>query len=151
MSRGDITIYKGDYIHESVRIGHGTRIGGGHDIGKDVVIGENCNIQCGVFISNEWKIGDRVFIGPGTRFFNDKYPPSTRIQAGIVGDNVIIYGGVLIGPGVHIGDRAVIGMGARVREDVLPMMVVVGDDNRVLYHRNFYDQRRKRYESYKPT
>jgi len=86
MSRGDITIYKGDYIHESTRIGNGTRIGGGHDIGKDVVIGEDCNIQCGVFISNEWRIGDRVFIGPGTRFFNDKYPPPQDRDRGGTGN-----------------------------------------------------------------
>jgi len=151
MDRDGVTIYRGEYIHETARIGNGTRIGAGHDIGKDVEIGEECNIQCGVFISNGWKIGNRVFIGPGTRFFNDKYPPSTRIQAGDVGDDVIIGGGVLIGPNVHIGDKAVIGMGARVRENVLPMMVIVGDDNRVLYHRSFYDSRRKRYESHKPS
>ncbi len=142
-------VYRGEYIHESAEIGSGTRIGAGHDIGKDVVIGEDCNIQCGVFISDGWKIGDRVFIGPGVRFFNDKYPPSTRIQAGVVEDDAIICGGVLIGPGVNIGRGAVIGMGANIRKDVPTLVVVVEDGSHILYDRDVYDGKRRRYESHK--
>jgi len=36
MDREGITIYRGDYIRESAKIGRGTRIGTGHDIRKDV-------------------------------------------------------------------------------------------------------------------
>jgi len=151
MDREGVTIYRGDYIHESAKIGRGTRIGAGHDIGKDVVIGEDCNIQCGVFISNEWKIGNWVFIGPGVRFFNDKYPPSNRLQAGVVGDHAVIGGGALIGPGVRIGLGAVIGMGAMIRKDVAPLQVVVEDGSRTLYERDVYDKKRKQYESDKVT
>jgi len=151
MDREGVTIYRGDYIHESVKIGRGTRIGAGHDIGKDVVIGESCNIQCGVFISNEWKIGNSVFIGPGVRFFNDKYPPSNRLQAGVVEDYAVICGGVLIGPGVRIGHGAVIGMGAMIRKDIAPLQVVIDDGSRILYNRSEYDYRRLKYESHKIT
>ncbi|GAG81571.1 unnamed protein product [marine sediment metagenome] len=45
MDREGVTIYRGDYIHESAKIGHGTRIGAGHDIGKDVVIGMGAMIR----------------------------------------------------------------------------------------------------------
>lgn len=151
MDREGITIYRGDYIHKSAKIGRRTRIGTGHDIGKDVVIGEECNIQCGVSISNEWKIGDRVFIGPGVRFFNDKYPPSNRLQAGVVEDDAVIGGGALIGPGVSIGRGAVIGMGSIIRKDVLPMVVVVEDGSHILYDRDVYDKKREKYESHKVT
>ena len=149
MNRKDVTIYRGDYIHESAKIGRGTRIGTGHDIGKDVEIGEDCNIQCGVSISNEWKIRNRVFIGPGVRFFNDKYPLSKRLQAGVVEDDAIICGGVLIGPGVNIGRGAVIGMGANIRKDVPTLVVVVEDGSHILYDRDVYDGKRRRYESHK--
>lgn len=149
MDREGVTIYRGDYIHESAKIGRGTRIGTGHDIGKDVEIGEDCNIQCGVSISNGWKIGDSVFIGPGVRFFNDKYPLSKRLQAGVVEDDAIICGGVLIGPGVNIGRGAVIGMGATIRKDVPPMVVVVEDGSHILYDRDIYDEKRRDYESHK--
>jgi len=151
MDREGVTIYRGEYIHESVKIGRGTRIGAGHDIGKDVVIGENCDIQCGVFISNEWKIGNRIFIGPGVRFFNDKYPPNKRLQAGVVEDDAVIGGGVLIGPGVRIGCGAVTGMGAMIRKDVASLQVVVDDGSRRLYMRSEYDKKRSKYESDKFT
>lgn len=151
MDREGVTIHRGDYIHESAKIGRGTRIGAGHDIGKDVEIGEDCNIQCGVFISNEWKIGNCVFIGPGVRFFNDKYPPSKRLQAGVVEDDAVIGGGVLIGPGVRIGRGAVIGMSAMIRNDVAPLQVVVDDGSRMLYMRSEYDKKRGQYESDKIT
>ncbi len=147
MDREDVTIYRGDYIADNAKIGKGTKICAGHDIGKDVEIGEDCNIQCGVFISNEWKIRNRVFIGPGVRFFNDKYPLSKRLQAGVVEDDAIICGGVLIGPGVSIGHGAVIGMGANIRKDVPPMVVVVEDGSRILYDRDVYDEKRSQYES----
>ncbi|MBA7595664.1 2,3,4,5-tetrahydropyridine-2,6-dicarboxylate N-acetyltransferase [subsurface metagenome] len=116
-----------------------------------MVIGEDCSIQCGVSISNGWKIGNRVFIGPGVRFFNDKYPPSNRLQAGVVEDDAVIGGGVLIGPGVRIGQGAVIGMGANIRKDVLSRVVVVGDGSRWLYERDVYDKKMKQYESDKTT
>ena len=149
MDREDVTIYRGEYIHESAQIGWGTRIGTGHDIGKDVEIGEGCNIQCGVSISNGWKIKNRVFIGPGVKFFNDRFPPSKRTQGGIVEDDVVIGGGVLIGPGVNIGRGAVIGMGANIRKDVPPMVVVVEDGSHILYDRDTYDEKRRQYESHK--
>ena len=143
----DSKIYSGDYIHPSVKIGRGTKIGAGHDISEGVEIGEDCDIQCHVSISKGWKIKNNVFIGPGVHFANDPYPPSNRLLPGIVEDNAIICMGAKIGPGVKIREGAVVGMGAIVRSDVLPNEVVVGDNNRVIYDRAEYDRRKALHES----
>lgn len=85
-------------------------------------IGENCVIQAFVSIPPGWTIGNNVFIGPGARFANDKYPTALNKDwdclSGVVEDEAVIGMGALIGPGVRIGKGAVIGMGAVVTKDV---------------------------------
>ena len=112
-----------------------TKIGAFCDIGEPN-IGENCNLQTGVSIPPGWKIGNRVFIGPGARFANDKYPNvnagSWAVNGGVVEDDAVIGMGALIGPGVHIGKGAVIGMGAVVLKDVEAGTTVVGNPARVV-------------------
>ena len=107
-----------------------TKIGAYCDIG-DPDIGEKCNIQCHVSIPPGWKIGDRVFIGPGARFANDKNPTAFLVpwekQKGVVGDTAVIGMGALILPGVTIGRSAVVGAGAVVTKDVTPGVTVVGN------------------------
>ena len=83
--------------------------------------GDDCVVQAFVSIPPGWKFGNRVFIGPGARFANDKHPnllQDFEPQRGEVGDDVIIGMGALIGPGLKIGNNAVIGMGAVVLKDV---------------------------------
>lgn len=103
------------------KIGKGTSFGAFCDIGS-IEIGENCKIQAHVSIPGGWKIGSNVFIGPGVRFANDKYPKASNAQfkplGGIVEDDVSIGMGALIGPGIRIGEGAMIGMGAVVMKDV---------------------------------
>lgn len=111
------------------RIGEGTSIGAFCDIGG-VVIGENCKIQTGVSIPPGWKLGNRVFVGPGARFANDKKPSlgaNFEPLEGVVEDDVVIGMGALIGPGITLGKGCVVGMGAVVIKDVLPGQTVVGN------------------------
>lgn len=107
---------------------------------KDAVIGNNCNINCQVFIENDVVIGnnvtvkpgvqlwdglrieDNVFIGPNVTFTNDRYPRSkqypeefqqTIIKSGAsIGANATILGGVII------GENALIGAGSVVTKNV---------------------------------
>jgi len=144
--REGVVIYVGDYIHESARIGRGTKIAAGHDIGRDVEIGENCLIECHVSISNGWKIGNNVFIGPGVHFANDPYPPSKVLLPGVVEDNCVICMGANVGPGVTIGEGAVVGMGANIRHHVESESVVVGDGYEI-YKRDEFEWRKLEYES----
>ena len=63
------------------KIGDGTLIGSFVDLGKDVVLGKNCNIQAHVTISNGCVLGDNVFIAPNSSLLNDKYPKSSLHDA----------------------------------------------------------------------
>lgn len=98
-----------------------------------VRIGENCKIQTGVSIPPGWSIGNRVFIGPGVRFANDKYPSINanfeRLD-GIVEDDVVIGIGALIGPGLTLGKGCCIGMGAVVTKSIPPGQTWYGNPAR---------------------
>lgn len=100
-------------------IGPDTSIGAFCDISAP--IGAACKVQAHVSIPPGWVIGDRVFIGPGARFANDRKPDlSGQFEPlnGYVGDDAVIGMGALIGAGVRVGARAIIGMGAVVLQDV---------------------------------
>ena len=112
-------------------------------------IGDNCNINCQVFIENDVKIGnnvtikpgvqiwdglrieDNVFIGPNVTFTNDRYPRSkqypeefqqTLIKKGAsIGANTTILGGITI------GENALIGAGSVVTKDVPANELWVGN------------------------
>ena len=141
--RKDVVIYEPTYVHETAVIGPGTRIGAFCDIGKRVVIGRDCIIQCHVSISNGCRIGDRVFIGPKATLLNDKYPPG-EIKPVRVEDDVIIGGAAVILPGVTIGKKAVIGAGSIVTRDVPEGVVVRGNPARIVGSREEYEQKKRR-------
>lgn len=128
--RPGVTIYRGEYIHVSAKIGAGSKIGAGHDIGWNVKIGENCNIQAHVAISDGWVIGDDVFIGPGVKFFNDKYMDG-NITPGIVESKVRIGGHSSIGAGVRLGFNCRVGQHSNVIEDVPHNVWVYGNPAKV--------------------
>ena len=98
-----------------------------------------------VTICKDAVIGDRVFIGPNTSFFNDKYPPTKISQPPIIGNDVVIGGGCNIGPGVVVRDRGVVGMGANLTSNV-PSEVVVITENRhqLIMTRKEYDKRQRK-------
>lgn len=98
------------------------------DIGSPV--GNDSKLQCHVSIPPGWKLGERVFYGPGVRFANDKHPDldsEFTVQGGIVEDDVVIGMGALIGPGVTLGKGCVIGMGSVVLKDIPPGETWVGN------------------------
>lgn len=114
---------------EKQHIGENTKIGMFCDIGFPD-IGDDCKIQCQVSIPPGWKIGDRVFIGPGVHFVNDKHPDLSKREwareGGIVEDDVVIGAGAIILP-CTIGRNAVIGAGAVVTKDCESGKTYVGN------------------------
>jgi acetyltransferase-like isoleucine patch superfamily enzyme len=105
-----------------------TKIGAYCDLG-DPNIGEDCKIQCHVSIPPGWDIGNRVFIGPGVHFANDRKPnlqDTFEIQCGIIGDDVVIGMGALILP-CKIGKGAFVAAGSVVVKDVMPFTKVKGN------------------------
>ncbi len=126
------------------RIGDGTRIGTFVEIQRGATIGAACKIQSHTFICDGIEIGDRVFVGHGVTFVNDKEPRATAVggalqteddwslERTVVEDGASIGSGATILGGVRIGHDALVGAGAVVTRDVAPGETVVGNPARPL-------------------
>jgi UDP-2-acetamido-3-amino-2,3-dideoxy-glucuronate N-acetyltransferase len=125
-------------------VGDRTRIGTFVEIQAGARIGAGCKIQSHTFVCEGVAIGDRVFVGHGVTFVNDKHPRATN-DAGelqgdadwellrtVVGDLASIGSGATVLGGVRIGEGGVVGAGAVVTKDVPPRAVVVGNPAREL-------------------
>ena len=120
-------------------IGDYSRIGTFVEIQKGVHIGSNCKIQSHSFICEGVRIKNRVFIGHGVTFINDKLPKTTNLDGTIkrngdwtctettIEDEASIGSGSTILCGIKIGQRAVIGAGSVVTKNVPDGQVWVGN------------------------
>lgn len=126
------------------RIGAKTRIGTFVEIQAGVIVGAACKIQSHTFVCEGVTIGDRVFVGHGVTFVNDKHPHATNasghLQSGVdwellrtvVEDGASIGSGATILGGVRIREGAVVGAGAVVTRDVPAGTIVAGNPARTL-------------------
>jgi acetyltransferase-like isoleucine patch superfamily enzyme len=129
-------------------IGDHTRIGTFVEIQRGAVVGAYCKIQSHTFICSGVEIGDRVFVGHGVMFINDRYPHATAVDGALqteadwelerttVEDDASLGSGAIILGSVRIGAGALVGAGAVVTHDVLPGTVVVGSPARLLAERH---------------
>ena len=120
-------------------IGDYSRIGTFVEIQKGVHIGSNCIIQSHSFICEGVRIKNRVFIGHGVTFINDKLPKTTNLDGTIkrngdwtctettIEDEASIGSGSTILCGINIGRGAVIGAGSVVTKNVPDGQVWVGN------------------------
>jgi len=120
-------------------IGDYSRIGTFVEIQKGVHIGSNCKIQSHSFICEGVRIKDRVFIGHGVTFINDKLPKTINLDGTIkrngdwtctettIEDEASIGSGSTILCGINIGRGAVIGAGSVVTKNVPDGQVWVGN------------------------
>ena len=127
------------------RVGDRTRIGPFVEVQRGALIGADCKIQSQTFICAGVAIRDRVFVGHGVIFINDKKPRATNergeLQDGsdwtlletLVEEGASVGSGAVILGGVRIGAGALIGAGAVVTADVAPGEVVAGVPARVLH------------------
>jgi UDP-2-acetamido-3-amino-2,3-dideoxy-glucuronate N-acetyltransferase len=126
------------------RIGDRTRIGPFVEIQRGVTIGADCKIQSHSFLCEGVTIADRVFVGHGVIFINDKSPRATNERGELQDDSdwtlleTLVEEGASIGSaavivgGVRVGAGALIGAGAVVTSDVSPGAVVAGVPARVI-------------------
>lgn len=148
----DVELAEGVVVHAftnlyGCRIGAGTKIGTFVEIQAGASVGASCKVQSHTFICDGVAIGDRVFVGHGVTFVNDKRPrasdPAGRLLGPedwhslptVVEDDVSIGSGATILAGVRLGREALIGAGAVVTKDVAPGAVVVGNPARPLPER----------------
>lgn len=143
----DVVFGEGAVAYEFVnlygcKVGAHSRIGAFVEIQRDVTIGERCKISSHSFICSGVRIGDRVFVGHGVTFVNDKHPRATNADGTPQGpddwkqidtwveDDASIGSGATILCGVRIGKGAMVGAGAVVTKDVAPGATVVGNPAR---------------------
>jgi UDP-2-acetamido-3-amino-2,3-dideoxy-glucuronate N-acetyltransferase len=119
-------------------IGDGTRVGPFVEIQRGARIGARCKIQSHAFICDGVRIGDRVFVGHGVMFVNDKRPRATGTGGALqtdadwallethVEDGASIGSGAVILGGVRIGGGALVGAGAVVTRDVPAGSTIAG-------------------------
>jgi acetyltransferase-like isoleucine patch superfamily enzyme len=139
---------------KSKEIGYGTQVWQYSIVLEGARIGDNCNINCHVFIENDVIIGDNVtiktgvqlwdglriedevFIGPNVTFTNDQRPRSKQysdtFQKTFIKKKASIGGGSVVLGGVSIGKFAMVGAGAVVTKNVSERALVVGNPARIV-------------------
>ncbi len=138
--REDVEIGEGTRIYDrslinlyGCKIGKMCTIANFVEIGKDVIIGDNCKIEAFSFIPTGVIIEDDVFIGPHTCFTNDKRPKigdEWKVLKTIVKKGASIGANSTIICGVTIGEGAMVGAGSVVTGDIEPNTTVAGNPAR---------------------
>lgn len=96
------------------------------NFGINITMGDNCYINYNVVFldSGLIKLGNNVFIGPGTVVSAVTHPVEAKMRRNLqinkieIGNDVWIGANAVILPGVTIGDRAVVGAGSVVKKDI---------------------------------
>ena len=107
------------------------------EIQKNVSVGARSRVQSHAFICEGVCIGERVFIGHGVIFINDRHPVANNndwvLEKTVVADDVSIGSGAIIMCGITIGAGAKIGAGAVVTKTVAAGETVIGMPARPFY------------------
>jgi UDP-2-acetamido-3-amino-2,3-dideoxy-glucuronate N-acetyltransferase len=141
----NVKIWNFAYIGPNTKVGDNTKIGSLAHVDYNVVVGSDCKIEGLAYIAPESRIGNNVFIGPSACLTNDPYPPSERMAGVVVEDGAVICASSVIKAGVTIGQNSVVGMGSVVTKDVPRDSVVLGVPARVVYSREDYEGKRKKW------
>jgi acetyltransferase-like isoleucine patch superfamily enzyme len=140
-----VTIFQPELVNlYGCSIGDQTKIGAFVEIQKNASVGARCKVSSHSFICEGVTIEDRVFIGHGVMFVNDKYPRATNdagslqtesdwmVVKSLVKRGASIGSNATILAGVTIGELAIVGAGAVVTRDVPDRAIVAGVPARII-------------------
>jgi UDP-2-acetamido-3-amino-2,3-dideoxy-glucuronate N-acetyltransferase len=125
-------------------IGADSQIGTFVEVQAGARIGAACKVSSHTFICEGVTIEDRVFVGHGVTFVNDKRPRATAEDGALQSaddwamEETVVEAGASIGSGatilggVRIGRDALVGAGAVVTRDVPPGETVAGNPARAM-------------------
>jgi len=140
-------IHEKAHVDSDCQIGKGTKIWQFASVTRGAILGENCSVSPFVMLDGSvygdeclfsagfaagagFKVGNRVFFGPGSLLVNDVWPSVDKIGyedevlrgnrtfAIIIEDDVSIGGHAIVMPGIRIGKGSVIAAGALVNHNV---------------------------------
>jgi acetyltransferase-like isoleucine patch superfamily enzyme len=118
------------------QIGANVFVGPFVEIQKNASVGDNSRVQSHTFICEGVNIGQRVFVGHGVIFINDRFPkannPDWKLEKTYIEDDVSIGSGVIIMCGIRLGKGCRVGAGAVVTKDVPPGQTVIGMPARLM-------------------
>lgn len=137
-------------IREDTIFGDGCRVGTLSDIQGKITVGDYCWFHSNVFIAQNSKIGNYVFIYPHVVFANDPHPPSNVCIGPSVGDFSQISANVVLLPGVQIGENCLVGAHSVVTRDIADYSVAVGNPARLKCDIREIESREKKKETHYP-
>lgn len=117
-------------IRERTKAGVGLRIGTFGDIQGHCEIGDYLRAHSNVHISHGAKIGNFVWLYPGTLFTNDPNPPSNQLLGATLGDFVVVAVKATLLPGVSIGSGSFVTAHTLVRSSFEPNSIIDGNPGR---------------------
>lgn len=137
--RSHTIIYGGSTLGDELETGHHVTIREGMQVGRNLRVGTNCDLQgharigscvrlhSGVQVNHHSVIQDFAWIFPYVVFTNDPHPPSDDSTVGPTIERYAAVGGrALLLPGVRIGSGSLVAAGSTVTRDVEPGRIVRG-------------------------
>lgn len=132
----DTSVWQYSVVLKGAEIGNNCNINCHVFIENDVIIGNNVTVKAGVQLWDGIHIEDNVFIGPNVTFTNDERPRSKQypntFQKTIISKNASLGAGCIILGGISLGEFSMIGAGSVVTKDVPSRALIVGNPGRVV-------------------